>query len=82
MSSGYEEVWTRFTTEQKGLLTRRPRVVPADPEMTEVRDSSGVVHQIEVWAAIEHGANLHVFVTVYPDRRADLALSEDFILEK
>lgn len=80
VSSGYDEIWDRFTREQKGLLTRRSRVVRADPELVEVYDFTGAVYQIGVWVAIEGECNLHVFVTVYPERRADLALSEDFIV--
>jgi hypothetical protein len=80
-SASYADLWARFTARERGWITRKVRVVAADPELDEAQDAAGDLHQIEMWAAIEYEANLHIFVTVYPHRRADLAMTDDLIVE-
>lgn len=79
---GNDALAERFTVLESHAL--RPSVrVAADREHVEVRDAqSGLLHQVEMWCSVAMDGDLHMFVTVYPEQRADRSISEDFIVSR
>jgi hypothetical protein len=78
--AGYSALAERFTVVKTHAVRASVRV-PANRECVEIDDAqSGLMHQVEMWCSVGVGGDLHMFVTVYPAQRADLSISEDFIV--
>jgi hypothetical protein len=78
---GWNGVRDRYTDERKGVLSGRTRMVERFPVVEDVLTDSGDLFQTETEVAIE-GDSFHIFVSVLYQRRADMAVAEDFIVSR
>ncbi len=58
-------LWDRFTELSGGLLSRRLRRTEKGEEVWVRQTESGASYEVEIGLAIEHGRDLHFFVSVF-----------------
>jgi hypothetical protein len=62
------------------LLGGRIQIDGSDRELEEFRARSGRLYQLETFAVLEEGRNVHVFVSLLEERKASRTLDADFII--